>query len=183
MSEKKEKGVIRDWIETIAISLALAMIVRTFVLQVFKIPTGSMLDTLLINDCIMANKFKYKIVDPKRGDIIIFKAPHEPQKDYIKRLIGIPGDKIEIRKKRVLVNDQYIDEPYKVNKDSYIEPEGYGWRDYFGPVIVPKDCYFVMGDNRDHSYDSRGWGFLPKSHLRGKAFLVYWPLTRIQLIK
>jgi signal peptidase I len=181
--EERKKGFLRDWIETLAVALALALIVRTFVVQAFKIPSGSMLDTLHINDYILVNKFKYKLVEPKRGEIIVFKSPTDPQKDFIKRLIALPGETIEIRKKRTLINGKYISEPYKVHKDPHIHPRGYGHRDYYGPVKVPENCYFVMGDNRDNSNDSRTWKFLPKKYLKGKAFLIYWPPWRIRIIK
>lgn len=165
---RKRKSWIRELIESIIIALILALIIRTFVVQAFKIPSGSMLNTLLVGDHILVNKFIYKFKDPQRGDIVVFRFPKDEKKDYIKRVIGIPGDKIEIKNNQLLINNKPVQEPYAFY-------EGYpSSKMNFGPVIVPEDKLFVMGDNRYNSYDSREWGFLDEKKLRGKAFIIYW---------
>jgi signal peptidase I len=174
--------VLLEYIEALAVALVLAFVIRTFVVQAFKIPSGSMLDTLLIGDHLLVNKFLYgthipftdKVVlplaDPQHGDIIVFEYPEDPTKDFIKRVIGVPGDVIEIKDKTVYRNGQKLDEPYVKHTSPAIQPR----RDNFGPVTVPPDKYFVMGDNRDESYDSRFWGFVDREKIRGKAWIIYW---------
>jgi signal peptidase I len=182
--EKKEikKSVIREYVETIIIAVILALFVNAFVFQAFKIPTGSMEDNLLIGDHIIANKFAFAptytslekkmlpIKDIKRGDVIVFKYPEDPSRDFIKRVIGLPGEKIQIRGKQVYINDNPIIEDYKFHK----YPSFRSRNENYGPVNVPDDCYFVLGDNRDNSRDSRYWGFVPRSLIKGKAIIIYW---------
>ena len=175
----KRKSVIREYAEAIAIAVVLALFIRTFVVQAFKIPSGSMKPTLLVGDHILVNKFIYGIkipftdktlIDlgrPKRGDVVVFKYPLDTKKDYIKRVIGLPGDRIELINKQLNVNGQVSDDPHA--KYSL-----HGNLRNFGPVVVPDQHLFVMGDNRDESSDSRVWGFVPLSYLKGKAFLIYW---------
>ncbi|MCD6452654.1 MAG: signal peptidase I [Acidobacteria bacterium] len=182
MEEEYKKSVVRDYFESIVIAVILALFVITFVFQSFKIPTGSMEDTLLIGDHIIANKmifaptrfsFERKILpvrDIKRGDVIVFRYPVDPNWNFVKRVIGLPGDKIEIKDRVVYVNDKPLSEPYVVHKFPYLTTMG----DNYGPVVVPKGCYFVLGDNRDNSRDSRYWGFVPRSLIRGRAFIIYW---------
>lgn len=166
----QKKGVIRDTIETIVIAFILAMIIRTFVIQVFYIPTGSMIPSLLIRDRVIVNKFIYKFRTPHRQEVIVFKYPANPKKDFIKRIIGIPGDTVVLRKGYIFINDQKIDENnHPLNRDNT----------YYGPIKVPPNSYFVLGDNRYNSADSRVWGFVPKKNIVGKAFLKIWPLFRI----
>lgn len=184
--QTKKKGALRENIEAIAIAIVLALFIRTFVVQAFKIPSGSMKDTLLIGDHILVNKFIYGIrlpfsnatiipvKNPKRGDIIVFKFPEDPSKDFIKRVIGVAGDVVEVRQKKVYVNHKALKEPYAKHTDPNMIPAWAQPRDTFGPVTVPKNSLFVMGDNRDHSYDSRFWGFVRLRAVKGKAFIIYW---------
>ena len=143
-------------------------------IKAYKIPAGSMLPTLAVGDHIIVNKLEYKSKSPERLDIVVFPYPVDPSKDFIKRIIGLPGDKIEIKKKAVYLNDVKIDEPYAAKDDS-IEPGEYlKPRDDLGPLVVPEGKLFVMGDNRDHSYDSRFWGFVDVDKLKGKALFIYF---------
>ncbi|MGA1871468.1 MAG: signal peptidase I [bacterium] len=152
-----------------------AIIIKNNIVQAFKIPSGAMLDTLNIGDHLLANKFIYSIREPQRGDIIVFKFPGDKKKDYIKRLIGMPGDKLEIRNQHVYINDVLLDEPYAVHKDIR---KNIPQRDNFGPIIIPMNAYFMMGDNRDRSSDSRFWGLLKRELIEGKAYKIYWPSGR-----
>ncbi len=182
----KKKGVLRETVEAVVIALILALFIRAFIVQAFKIPSGSMEPTLLIGDHLLVNKFIYGIHipftdirllplrKPQRGDIIVFKFPKDRSKDYIKRVIAVEGDTVEIRNKRVYVNGQPLDEPYAYYSDDTILPGTVDPRDNFGPIKVPKDSFFVMGDNRDRSYDSRYWGFVNIKDVEGKAFIIYW---------
>ncbi|BBO79497.1 signal peptidase I [Desulfosarcina ovata subsp. sediminis] len=182
----KKKGVLRENIEAIVVAVILALFIRTFVVQAFKIPSGSMKDTLLIGDHILVNKFIYgvkvpfvkktiiPIKDPKQGDIIVFEFPEDPSKDFIKRVIGTPGDVVEIRNKKLFVNGTRIDNGHGVFKDPKIYPSQMQPRDNLGPITVPEGKLFVMGDNRDFSYDSRFWGFVDFAAVKGKAFIIYW---------
>ena len=183
---RKGKGRLRENIEAILLAIVLALFIRTFVVQAFKIPSGSMKQTLLIGDHILVNKFIYgikvpftrltlvPIQEPKRGDIVVFKFPEDPGKDFIKRVVALSGDVIEIKDKHVFVNGKKENHPYGVYTDPHIIPAGVQPRDNFGPVTVPPDSLFVLGDNRDHSYDSRFWGFVDLEDVKGKAFIIYW---------
>ncbi|OGQ97624.1 MAG: signal peptidase I [Deltaproteobacteria bacterium RIFOXYD12_FULL_57_12] len=180
------KSLIREYAEAILIALLLALFIRTFVVQAFKIPSGSMKDTLLIGDHILVNKFIYGIKNPftdatliainrpDRGDVVVFKYPLNPEQDYIKRVIGVAGDKIQVIDKRVFVNDQPFDIPYTIFLDRNTLPAELQPRDNYGPVTVPENSLFVMGDNRDNSYDSRFWNFVDLRAVKGKAFILYW---------
>jgi len=182
----RKKSRLRENIEAILIAVVLALFIRTFIVQAFKIPSGSMKQTLLVGDHILVNKFIYgvklpftdktiiPVKDPKRGDIVVFKFPMEPEKDFIKRVIGTEGDVVEIRDKHVYVNSESFDMDCAMFTDPHIFPGHFQPRDNFGPVTVPPDNIFVMGDNRDHSYDSRFWGFVDLKAVRGKAFIIYW---------
>ncbi len=182
----KKKGIVREYAEAIVLALILALIIRTFVVQAFKIPSGSMIPTLLIGDHILVTKFIYgtripftdkKILifrEPRRGDIIVFKYPKDPSRDFIKRVIGVGGDVVEERDKKVYVNGKPLNEPYIQHTDNDTRPIGMDVRDNFGPVYVPKGKLFVMGDNRDQSYDSRYWGFVDLKAVKGKALIIYW---------
>ena len=185
------KSVVREYFESIVIAVILALFIRTFIVQAFKIPTGSMEPNLLIGDQLLVNRFVFAptvsgaerallpMTGIRRGDIIVFKYPENPERDFIKRVIGLAGETIELKDHRILVNGAPIDEPYA----HYLpRPEGSGQhevtsddvRDRYGPVTVPPDALFVMGDNRDNSADSRYWGFLPKANVKGKALMIYW---------
>jgi signal peptidase I len=183
---QKRKSTIREYIEAILIALLLALFIRTFVVQAFKIPSGSMLNTLLIGDHILVNKFIYGIKNPLTGntwipvkepgrrDIVVFKYPVNPSQDYIKRVIGVEGDTIEIKDKKVYVNGEPQEEEYAIFLDNKILPENVQGRDNMGPITVPENSLFVMGDNRDNSYDSRFWKFVDLKSVKGKAFILYW---------
>lgn len=180
------KSLVREYAEAIIIAVLLALVIRAFVVQAFKIPSGSMKPTLLIGDHILVNKFIYGIKipilekevvhfgEPKRQDIVVFRYPVDPSKDFIKRVIGLPGDTVRIQDKKVYVNDQLLEEPYAVFSDKRILPAGVSPRDNMGPIEVPANSLFVMGDNRDESYDSRFWKFVEIGELKGKAFIIYW---------
>ncbi|MDH7499904.1 MAG: signal peptidase I [candidate division NC10 bacterium] len=173
-SSKKEKSAFREYTEAIVIALILALVIRTFIVQAFKIPSGSMLPTLQIGDHILVNKFIFHFVSPQRGDIIVFRYPKDEGRDFIKRVIGIPGDKLAITKKQVFINDRPLNEPYAVHTDPNLQDGSFSPRDDCGPLIIPPGKYFMMGDNRDHSMDSRFWGLLDEGKIRGKAFIIYW---------
>lgn len=178
----RAKSVFREYAEALLVALALALFIRTFFVQAFKIPSGSMLPTLQIGDHLLVNKLLYGLrvpvygtrlfsyFHPEHGDVVVFVYPEDRDKDFIKRVIGIPGDRIEIRHKKLYRNGEPVDEPYA----HYTDPEGPAPRDKFGPVTVPEGNVFVMGDNRDHSFDSRFWGFVPYEDIKGKAFMIYW---------
>jgi signal peptidase I len=183
--------VVREYFETIVIAVVLALFMRTFVVQAFKIPTGSMEPNLLIGDHLLVNKFVFAptlsraerallpTADIRRGDIVVFKYPEDPERDFIKRVIGLPGETIELRQRRILIDGRPIDEPYAHYLSGAAGPAAGETtsddvRERYGPVVVPPGSVFVMGDNRDNSQDSRYWGFLPKEHIKGKALMIYW---------
>jgi len=182
----KPKSKLREYIEAILLAIVIAFFIRTFVIQAYKIPSGSMKPTLQIGDHILVSKFNYgvklpflrstliPIGTPKRGDILVFIYPEDRSKDFIKRLIGLPGDTIEIRNKKILLNGLPSNDTHGVYVDNLIIPGSVQPRDNFGPVTVPEDSIFVMGDNRDESYDSRFWGFVKMKDVLGKALIIYW---------
>jgi signal peptidase I len=182
---KPKKSALRENIEAIIVAIVLALFIRTFVVQAFKIPSGSMLNTLLIGDHILVNKFIYgvrlpfagtvliPVTEPKHDDIVVFKFPEDPSKDFIKRVVGIEGDTIEIRNKKVYVNGELQERDFAIYLDPFTQYSEQN-RDNLGPLKVPENSIFVMGDNRDYSYDSRFWGFVDLKDLKGKAFMIYW---------
>ncbi len=187
MSKKKDLWEkVWDWAKSIILALILALFIRTFFVQAYKIPSGSMIPTLLIGDHILVNKMVYGIRNPftrevwfngrlpKRQEIVVFIYPQNRKLDFIKRVIGLPGDVVEIRNKQVYVNGKPLREPYVRHSDPKILPRELSPRDNFGPVKVPPGYIFVMGDNRDESYDSRFWGFVPLKDVKGKAFIIYF---------
>ena len=189
VTEQPRKSAVRDWTEALVVAAILALIIRTFVIQAFKIPSGSMEDTLLIGDHLLVNKFIYGVqvpgVDgrwltirqPQRGDIVVFEFPEDrdlsfwKRRDFIKRVVGLPGDTVEIRAKQLFVNGQQHVVAEAVYKDGTLLP---GNRDNMPAVKVPSGHYFMMGDNRDRSYDSRFWGFVSKAEIKGLVFIKYW---------
>lgn len=191
--QKKPRSSV-VWENTKALLLAFFIaffIIRPFIVQAFKIPSGSMIPSLLIGDHLLVNKFLIGTTveipftnitlfhmpglrKPERGDIVVFKYPEDPNRDFIKRIIAVEGDLIEGRQKRVFVNGVELKEPYIQHVDRLLAAGQMARRDTFGPEIVPKGKLFVMGDNRDASYDSRFWGYVDRKDLRGKAFIIYW---------
>ena len=199
-TQASKKSLTREYIEAILIALLLAMLIRTFIVQAFKIPSGSMEKTLLIGDHILVSKFSYgthipneipfintKLFDdivlfssvPERGDIIVFKFPKDETRDFIKRVIALPGDLLEVRRQKVFINNKpYEDARARHTEspsDSPLVP-----RDDFGPILIPEGHVFVMGDNRENSQDSRYWGYLNVKKIRGKALIIYWSWDRIE---
>ncbi len=171
---RRTKSKTKQYLWTIGIALVIAMILRTFVVQGYRIPSGSMESTLLKGDFVLVNKLAYRLGEPKPGDIIIFDYPLNPSKTFIKRIIAEQGETVEIVKKTLYIDGKMAIPPYPVkHTDPYIYPAEYSNRDNFGPFEVPPGHYFVMGDNRDNSRDSREWGFLERKHVKGKAILVY----------
>ena len=199
-----KKSTRREYFESIVVAVILALFIRTWVVQAFKIPTGSMEQNLLIGDHLLVNKFVFgptvsglertflPVTQVHRGDIVVFKFPEEPERDFIKRVIGLPGETLELRQKRIFIDGEAIDEPYigdvrqgglatssplstaAINQPCEQAFTSLDVRDNYGPVTIPPGEYFVMGDNRDNSQDSRYWGFLPRSYLKGRALVIYW---------
>lgn len=179
------KSVVREWVEALGVALLLALFIRSFIVQAFKIPSGSMLPTLQIGDHILVNKFAYgvrvpvvgatlfDVSDPMRGDVVVFVYPEDPHKDFIKRVVAIPGDLVEVKAKELLVNGEPAIDPHAHFVEG-LDGRGVSPRDNFGPYTVPDGRVFVLGDNRDRSYDSRFWGPVAIDQLKGKAFLIYW---------
>ncbi len=182
------KGKFREYVEAFAVALLIALVVRTFVIQAFKIPSSSMEDTLLIGDHIFVNKFIYgyhipytkgrvaEFRKPVRGDIIVFVFPEDPSKDFIKRVVGTPGDVVEVRQKQLYVNGRPVEEPYTRYADGFSVDSFVRTRDNLAPLKVPPGKLFVMGDNRDRSYDSRFWGFVDMDAVIGKAMFIYFSI-------
>lgn len=171
----KLKGAAREYLEAILVALIIAVVLRTFVVQAYRIPSDSMSHSLEVGDYILVNKFAYHFREPEPGDILVFEYPLNPTKDYVKRCIAVEGQMVEIRDKTVFVNNRPVVEASGVHHDdASIIPGDLGNRDNFGPVIVPPGCVFVLGDHRDDSRDSRVWGFLDKDLIHGKASMIYW---------
>jgi signal peptidase I len=204
LEKKKKKSLVREYAEAIGIAIFLALAIRTFVIQAFTIPSGSMMDTLLVGDYILVNKFIYGaeipfmgwhllgLRQPQRGDIVVFKYPLDEKRDFIKRIVAVSGDELVLKDDQVLINGRPTPEPFSKPGASGFAPPRYladrggepclaqaaisreKYPDQFGPVVIPPGYYFVMGDNRDNSQDSRYWGCLKREHIRGKAFMIYW---------
>ena len=180
MKREKVLSWLRETVESAVIAFFIAFVIIIFVVQSFWIPSGSMEPNFHIGDRISAYKLFYGINNVKRGDVIIFKFPLNPRKNFIKRAIGLPGDEIRIEDKKVYINGKLLNEPYVVHRDT----GNVGFpRDQYGPIKVPSDSLFMMGDNRDSSDDSRYWGFVPAENIVGEAFLRYWPPWRIKIIR
>ncbi len=194
--KKSEKKISRKekWLnnfKSILWAIVIALFLRTFVVEAFKIPSGSMEPTLLIGDHIFVEKFAYGIKlpithvklipigEPKHGDIVVFRFPPNPSIYFVKRVVGLPGDRLKMINKKLYRNGKPVNEPYVQHTDKRINPPNipkglFGTRDNWGPITVPKGKYFMMGDNRDVSYDSRFWGYVPEKDLVGKAFIIYF---------
>jgi signal peptidase I len=186
-----KKSQAREYFESICVAVILALFARTFIVQAFKIPTGSMENNLLVGDHLLVNKFAVGptlkafegVLLPtaaiERGDILVFKYPVEPERDFIKRVIGLPGETLELRNKTVYIDGVSLDEPYvrflvPPREEPDLETDTFDLRFNFGPVTVPEREYFMMGDNRDNSEDSRYWGFMPREYVKGKALFIYF---------
>ena len=186
-AKPRRKSLVREYGEAIVVAILLALVIRAFVVQAFTIPSGSMMDTLLIGDYILVNKFLYGpevpftdthlpgLRDPARGDIIVFKYPNDESRDFIKRIVAVGGETVQVRDNRVSINGQPLDEAY-VPPGSIPATASTHCGYLYGcePTLVPPGSYFVMGDNRDNSQDSRYWGFVKREKIRGKAFVIYW---------
>ena len=185
-----KKKFIKEYLEPIVIAVLIALFIRTFIIQAFKIPSSSMEPTLLVGDHLLVNKFIYgikipltdiklfQLKRPKRGDIIVFIYPRDRSKDFIKRVIGTEGEKVEVIRNKIYINDKLIDDRWghyheESNWMKYLQPI-----EKFGPVLVPKHSLFVLGDNRDNSQDSRFWGFVNINAVRGEAFIIYFSWDR-----
>jgi len=191
--KEKIKHEVREWAESIIIALILALIIRTFVVQAFKIPSGSMIPTFEIGDRIFVNKFIYgarlpftdirlpALRQPARGDIVVFLSPEAPKKDFVKRLAATGGERVQIKNGNIYINGNRIEIPESVGSNYYYNRGDYGKEGE--SVTVPDDCYFMLGDNSANSRDSRYWGFVPKKNIIGKAICIYWPIQRMRLIK
>jgi len=193
MLSERIRREAREWTESIVIAVILALVIRAFIVQAFKIPSGSMVPTFLVGDRIFVNKFIYgaripltdirlpAVRSPQRGDIIVFRSPEEPKKDFIKRLVAFGGETVEIRDGRIIVNGEPLASPRSIRSITYYNRGEYGKESE--RVTVPKDSYYVLGDNSASSRDSRYWGFVPQKNLIGKAMFLYWPIGRIRVIK
>lgn len=194
---------LSDWIRSIVVAFLLFLLVRTSVIEAFKIPTSSMEGTLLVGDFLLVNKAVYgaripgtdivigSLAEPKRGDVVVFHPPHEPEKNYVKRVVGVPLDTLQMVDKQLYLNGTPVYEPFARHEDvrgDAVHPD-MGWqsnhliasgrrrqptRDNWGPLVIPPDRYFVLGDNRDNSEDSRYWGFVKRDQIRGRPWLVYY---------
>lgn len=189
---KTQKSALREWVESIVIAFIMAMFIREFFVQAFKIPSGSMIPTLLVGDRLMVNKLRYgprvRFTDkrlpgftkPKRGDIIVFVYPEDPKRDFIKRLIAFSGETVEIKDGDIYVDGKHLEEP-AIDKTFYYNRGKYGLE---GQAIkVPQGHVFVLGDNSASSHDSRFWGFVPQENIIGRAELIYWPFNRMRFLE
>ncbi len=180
---RSKKKILLEYAQSAAIAIAIALFIRAFVIQAFRIPSGSMEPSLMVGDHILVTKFTYGVKlpfinktiipvgGPKREDVVVFIFPQDKSKDFIKRVIALPGETVEIRDNKIYINGKFYPDPY----GHYQDKRGtYVFRGRYGPVTVPDGHIFVLGDNRDHSYDSRYWGFVPMEYLKGKALIVYW---------
>ena len=188
------KSEVREWVESILIAFVIAIVLQTFVVQAFKIPSGSMIPTFNIGDRIFVNKFLYcaripfvnlrlpvmDVRQPKRGDIIVFTSPEDPKKDFVKRLIALGGETVEIKDGKIYIDGAESTDP-SLRSRYYYNAGDYGKENV--AIQVPKDCYYALGDNSANSRDSRFWGFVPKANLIGKAVVIYWPLDRVKMVK
>ncbi|MFH1995746.1 MAG: signal peptidase I [Candidatus Omnitrophota bacterium] len=192
MNERIRREV-KEWSESLIIALILALLIRAFIVQAFKIPSGSMMPTLKVGDRIFVNKFIYgaripftklrlpNLREPERGDIVVFKSPTEPKKDFIKRLIATGGETVEIRDGDIYIDNAIVRDPRIIKNRYYYNRGEFG--DENSATKVPEGSFYVLGDNSDSSRDSRFWGFVPKDSIVGKAILIYWPIPRVRIVK
>lgn len=171
--QEGKKSSLLELIESVAVAILLAVVIRLFILAPFYIPSGSMEPTLRIGDRIIVSKISYLFKEPQRGDVVVFRYPLDPSRDFVKRLVGLPGETVSLRNGRLYINGQLVPEDYLPRDMKFAD---------FGPVRVPTGYYFVLGDNRNNSDDSRVWGPLPRQNIIGKAVLVYWPPQRVRIL-
>ena len=176
------KRMWKEWGEPFLIAALIAIVVRTFLIGPYKIPTSSMRTTLLEGDWIFVDKITYRFRSPKRGEIVVFKYPVDPKKDFVKRLIAFGGEEVEIRDGSVFINGKRLTEPAQIPSHYYYNRNDWPYSKEGQKIMVPPDSYFVLGDNSAQSSDSRNWGFVPKSNLIGRAFLIWWPLDRFGFV-
>jgi len=181
-----KRKFIKEYLEPIVIAVLIALFIRTFIVQAFKIPSSSMEPTLLVGDYLLVNKFIYGIKipftdtkllhfrNPKRGDIVVFIYPKDRSKDFIKRVIGTEGEKVEIVRNKIYINGTLVEDPWGYYSEKSDWMKQLQLMERFGPVVVPKDSLFVLGDNRDNSQDSRFWGFVNVNAVKGKALVIYF---------
>ncbi len=181
MTKETFRREVKEWAQSILIALLLTLVIRTYVVQAFKIPSGSMRPTLLEGDKLFVNKYVYRFEEPKRGDIIVFKYPEDPKKDFIKRLVAFGGEEVEIKSGQIYVNGQALTDTETFGKFFYYNHGPYGAAD--DKIRVPENTLYVLGDNSANSTDSRFWGFVPRKNLLGKAMFRWWPLNRVSLVK
>jgi len=193
MIKDKVKSQAREWAESIIIAVILALVIRAFVVQAFKIPSGSMIPTFQVGDRIFVNKFLYgaripftdirlpAVRSPRRGDIIVFRSPEDGKKDFVKRLVAMEGETVEIRGGKIYIDNKVVEEPDSIKNVYYYNSGDYGSQSQV--VKVPKDSYFALGDNSSSSRDSRYWGFVPKNNMIGKVIVIYWPINRMKAVK
>ncbi len=172
--EAKQKNIIWEWIEILGIAIILTLVIRTFLIQPFYIPSGSMEPTLMVGDKILVNKLNNYFKNPERGEVIVFRYPLDTSQDFIKRVIGLPGETVEILDSKVYINGDPLIENYLPSDLVYPD---------FQKILVPENSYFMMGDNRNNSQDSRVWGFLARDLIKGRAIATFWPLSRIGAVR
>lgn len=173
----------KNWGEPILVAVMLALFIRTFFIQAYKIPTGSMRPTFLENDRILVDKVSFRFRGPKRGEVVVFKYPEDPKKDFVKRLIAFGGENVEIKNGSLWINGTRIDEPASITRNYYYNRDDWMYAKEGQIISVPPEHYFVLGDNSAQSSDSRNWGFVPKKNMKGRAAFIYWPIPRIKIIK
>jgi len=171
--KKKKDG----FFDSLVVAVVIAMVIKGLLLQTYTIPSESMYSTLKVGDFLILNRLAYKFSNPEAGDVVVFEYPLEPHKDFIKRVVGTPGDKIRLTDKVLYVNGKAVEEPYKRVNNQEPLPQELTFKDNFDEITIPEGMYFMMGDNRDNSYDSRFWGFVPEGKIKGKALLIYWSLS------
>lgn len=173
-SKSRWKYFVIDLVETVLIALIFALLIRKYIIQTSLVPTGSMIPTLNIRDRLFVNKFIYRFSDPQRGHIVVFESPHQDGREYVKRCIGLPGDIIEIQQGRVYVNGKLLVIAGVIIQEDY---------SYSEPIPVPENSYFMLGDNRGNSQDSRYWGFVPRDAVLGEALFTFWPINRMRVLR
>ena len=178
-SKSGKKSVFREYAESLISAFILALIVLTFIGRAFKIPSSSMVPTLRIGDRIFVNRFIYSFSEPGRGDLAVFVYPEDESRDFIKRIAGLPGERLEIREGGIYINGERVEAENPVSDFNYYNIGQYG----SGEIAIPEGSYYVLGDNSGNSADSRYWGFVPEENLKGKAFFIYWPAARMQKLR